>query len=118
MNVSITQPNQNTCVIGFSGKFDFQSRHAFQGAMVQAEQASARQIILDFTDLSHIDSAGLGLLSLAHKKLSAMGSRMVIANAQDIVRDILLLTNMEKMFPLYDSVAAASQQTRIMMLQN
>jgi len=88
MNVSLTQPNQHTCVIGFSGKLDFQSRHAFQSATVQAEQASTRQIILDFTDLSHIDSAGLSLLSLAHKKLSAMGSRMVIANAREISCEI------------------------------
>ena len=116
MIVNSTQPDQYSWVIGFSGKLNFQSRHVFQNAMAQAEQTSPCQIILDLTDLSHIDSAGLGLLTLTHRKLSAKGTRMVIAKAQSTVRDLLLLTNMDKMFSLYDSVAAASQTSKTAMI--
>ncbi len=79
--------------------------------MAQAELTSPRQIILDFTNFSHIDSAGLALLTLTHHKLSPIGILRLIqvANAQSSVRDILLLTNMDKMFSIYDSVALASQ---------
>jgi len=78
--------------------------------MNQAEEASPRQIVFDLTGLSSIDSAGLGLLTLTHRKLSAKGSRLMIANAQSSVRDILLLTKMDQMFSMVDSVAATSQK--------
>jgi len=108
MVVNTTQPDQDTWVIGFSGKLNFESRNAFHGGMAKVEQTSPRHIILDFTDLTYIDSAGLGLLTLAHRKLSAISSRLVIANPQSAVRDILLLTNIDKMFSIVDSVAVPS----------
>ena len=80
--------------------------------MAQAELTSPRQIILDFTDFSHIDSAGLALLTLTHRKLSTMGIRLIVAKAQSTVRDILLLTNMDKMFSIDDSVALTSQGSK------
>lgn len=80
--------------------------------MEEAEQASPRHLILDFTDLSYIDSAGLGLLALTYRKLSTMGYQLVIANAQSSVQEILRLTNMDKIFSLHDSVATASHAVK------
>ncbi len=110
MVVKTTQTDQHTWVLGFSGKLNFHSRQAYQQAVNQAEEASARLIVLDFTELSYIDSAALGLLTLTHRKLTTKGNRMIIANPQGSVRDILLLTNMDKMFSIVNSVAAASQK--------
>ncbi len=110
MIVNATQPDLSTWVLALSGKLLFESRHAFQDAMTTAQQTSPRLIILDLTELSHIDSAGLGLLAVAHKKLHPMDIGLTIANPQKTVRDILLLTNMDQMYPLYDSVAEASRQ--------
>jgi anti-anti-sigma regulatory factor len=63
MIVTTTQPDQQTWMLAFSDKFDFQSRHAFQSTMAKAEPTTPRQIILAFTGLSHIDSAGLALFT-------------------------------------------------------
>jgi hypothetical protein len=41
-----------------------------------------------------------------------MGIRLILAKAQSTVRDILLLTNMDKMFSSDDSVALASQGSK------
>lgn len=112
MVVTSSQPNQHTWVLAFSGKLIFSSRHAYQTAVNQAEAASPRQIIFDLTDLSYIDSAGLGLMTLTHRKLPGAEIKICLANLQKSVKDILLLTNMDKMFPLYDSVSAALQQSQ------
>ena len=109
MIVNATQPDQNIWVLEFSGKLNFHARHVFQNSITKAEQASPRQIILDLTDLSYIDSAGLGLLTLAHRELSTRNICLEIANPQTVVRDVLLLTNMDKIFAFHESVAAASQ---------
>ena len=91
----------------------FQTRQAYQTAVNQAEAASPRQIIFDFTDLSYIDSAGLGLLTLTHRKLTGAGIKISLANPQGSVKEILLLTNMNAMLPFYDSVAAVTQQSKL-----
>lgn len=111
MVVNATQPDQSTWVLALSGKLLFQSRHAFQDAMTQAEKTSPRLIILDLEELVHLDSAGLGLLAIAHKKLTPIGIGLTIANPQKTVRETLLLTNMDKMYPLCDSVAEASKRS-------
>ncbi len=116
MIVNATQPDQSTWVLALSGKLLFESRHAFQDAMTTAQQTSPRLIVLDLTDLSHLDSAGLGLLAVAHKKLTPLDIVLTIANPQKTVRDILLLTKMDVMYPLHDSVAEASRQAKTTIL--
>ncbi len=116
MVVNATQPDQSTWVLAVSGKLLFQSRHAFQDAISAAKQTSPRLIILDFEELAHLDSAGLGLLAVAHKNLTPMSISLAIASPQKTVREILLLTNMERMYPLFDSVAEATQQSKTMIL--
>ncbi len=115
MIVNATQPDPSTWVLAISGKMLFASRHAFQDAMAAAQQTNPRMIILDLTDLVHIDSAGLGLMAVAHKKLIPLGIGLTAANPQHTVREILLLTNMDQMYPLYDSVAEASRQSKTML---
>ncbi len=111
MLVNVTQQDHQTCVIALAGKINFESRHAFQHAISQNESSTLRNLILDLNEISHIDSAGLGLLAIAHKKLSPMGINLTIANPQKIVRDIILLTNMERMYPLYDSISEAARRS-------
>jgi len=110
--VTSSQPNQNTWGLAFCGKLTFSSRQAYQAAVNQAEAASPSQIIFDFTDLSYIDSAGLGLMTLTHRKLTASGITIILANSQKSVKDILLLTNMERMFTFHESVAVAFQPSQ------
>lgn len=109
MVAKLEQPNPHTAIVALSGKLIFQARHAFQAGITQALQTSPRLLILDVAEISHIDSAGLGLLALAHKNLSPSGIRLAMANAQGIVRETLLLANIEKWYPLHDSVEAASR---------
>ncbi len=116
MIVDATQPDLSTWVLALSGKLLFQSRHAFQDAVTQAEKTSPRLIILDLEELVHIDSAGLGLMALAHKKLTTQSISLAIANPQKTVREILLLTNMDKMYALFDSVAEALRRPKTMLL--
>jgi anti-anti-sigma factor len=91
MVVTSSQPDQHTWVIGFSGKLVFQSRQAYQTAVNQAEAASPGQIIFDFTDLSYIDSAGLGLLTLTHRKLTGAGIKISLPILKDRSRKFFCL---------------------------
>ena len=70
---------QGSIVPALNGRFDFKSRHAYQNAINQALPQSPNLVIFDFSHMSHIDSAGLGLLTLTYKQQTDHGINMVIA---------------------------------------
>ena len=111
MTIDIVDQGQGSIVLSFKGRCDFKSRHAYQSAMDQASQNSPESVILDFTEITYIDSAGLGLLALSHKKFSEKAITLIIAAPPEPVRQILNLANMGKIFPICDSLTAAAQAT-------
>ncbi|SDJ36588.1 STAS domain-containing protein [Salimicrobium halophilum] len=53
-------------------------------------------LILSFSDVDYIDSAGLGVLISTHKKLEANGGTLTIENPTGAVREIFELTNLDQ----------------------
>lgn len=111
MVIDIVNRGNRTLVLSMKGRCDFKSRHAYQNAMDQALQSTPESVILDFTEVSYLDSAGLGLLALSHKKFSESAIALIIASPSEPVRQILELANMGKIFPICDSLTAATQAT-------
>ena len=109
MVIDIVHWDDRTLVLALKGRCDFKSRHAYQSAMDQAFQSTPESVILDFTEVSYLDSAGLGLLALSHKKFSESAIAVIIAAPPEPIRQILQLANMGKIFPICESVTAAAQ---------
>lgn len=115
MNVSMTQPDQYTWVLEYSGKLNFQARQIYRQAVSQAAEASPRHVIVDLNGISYLDGAGLGLLVLTHKQLADLGIRLSLTVIQDSVKQVLESTNLHTLFPIYDSVATASREFTVTM---
>jgi anti-anti-sigma factor len=63
------------------------------GAEVLASLNRGRcSIVLDFSDVRLIDSAGLGVLLSAERRVRAAGAELVVANASPHVRRVFELT--------------------------
>ena len=104
----ITQTKQNGAVIvGLSGRLDFNARHEFQSAMDKAKESGAHVIVLNMKDVSFIDSAALGLITVAYKNMESEKIRVVIANVQDYVQKIFSLANLGNIIQIYPSVDEA-----------
>jgi anti-sigma B factor antagonist len=53
---------------------------------------SAKELIMDFTKLEYISSAGLRVLLSAHKKMDGKGGKMKLININEMVREVLEVT--------------------------
>lgn len=51
-----------------------------------------RELVLDFTPLRYISSAGLRVLLAAHKKMEKQEGRLVIRGANEGVREVFIVT--------------------------
>jgi anti-sigma B factor antagonist len=53
-------------------------------------------LILDFSDVRMIDSAGIGVLLSSQRRVHAAGGELVVANASAHVRKVFALTGVER----------------------
>lgn len=59
-----------------------------------------KQILLNFSSVDYIDSAGIGLLVMAHKKAVSNHASIVITNVKPSIKEILLLANLQKLIEI------------------
>ena len=64
-------------------------------------------IVLDMSDVPFVTSACLGAIMLAHKRVRDKNGRVRVVTPQPLVRQILEITKLTKLFGTYDSVEEA-----------
>lgn len=89
----------DTLVIKMPARFDYSSSVDFNAAIAQA-LAQAELIRLDCSDMNYIDSAGIGLLVMSHKKAQEKSVSLVMGNLKAAPREILELANMQKLITI------------------
>ena len=97
----------DAAIMTLSGRLDFNARHEFQGGIEQAKKSGFPLIVLNMKGVSFIDSAALGLITVAYKNMEVENVCMVIAHAQDYVQKIFSLANLQNIIKIYPTVDEA-----------
>lgn len=66
-----------------------------------------KNVIFDFSGISFMDSAGIGVIIGRYKKVSPLGGKLAIANANPQVKKIFEISGILKIAGFYDSVDSA-----------
>jgi anti-sigma B factor antagonist len=66
-----------------------------------------RKIVLNLAGLTSLDSAGIGLLVSSYASMNRAGGQMKLSNLSSKVKDVLLITKLLTVFPVYDDEPAA-----------
>jgi anti-sigma B factor antagonist len=66
-----------------------------------------KKIVLNMTDVTYIDSAGLGMLVAAHVSAKNEGVPLLLSNLGEKFHDVLQLTRLLTVFNVYDTEADA-----------
>lgn len=78
-----------------SGRVDTTNAKEFEDE-VSSNLDGIKSLIMDFSDLEYISSAGLRVLLIAIKRMNKQGS-MVIRNANEMVKEIFEVTGFSDM---------------------
>ena len=70
-------------------------------------RAAPSLVVLDFRDVSFMDSSGIGVIVGRYKTLSAIGGKTVIAAPPPQIARIINLSGMQKLIPVWSTVDAA-----------
>ena len=101
--------NNGVLTLTLSGEIDVSVAPDLRDVLNKAIEAGNVRILVDFRDVSFIDSSGLGIFVVYYKKAKARGGTIKFANLSPIVRKVVELTRLDKHFEIYDSVSEAEQ---------
>jgi anti-sigma B factor antagonist len=70
---------------------------------------SSQCLIIDFSNVSYVDSAGIGALVGAYVNRQHGGRSLALVGVSDRVRGALEVTHVEQFFRFFDSISAAEK---------
>ena len=101
-----TQSNHRELVapehLGLDSRTEF--RHAAAGLLEQLPERTGR-LVIDLSATRQVDSAGLGALMLIQRRAAERRQVVVLRNANEELRFLLVLTKLDDLFQLENALA-------------
>lgn len=94
-------------VIRLSGELDLASVPAVRERLLALAVDGQVNQVLDLTNLTFMDSAGLGVIVATRRRLRTLQGALVLACPNETILRLLRLTSMDKVLPVYPTVDAA-----------
>jgi anti-sigma B factor antagonist len=94
-------------VVSLAGEVDLYTAPEFKQQLLEVIGQGARQVVIDFTSATFIDSTTLGVLVSGVKRLRAKeGELSLVCNDRNITK-IFEITGLDQVFAIYESRDAA-----------
>lgn len=107
MEIAFKKKNK-TILIRVVGEID---HHTAKELRIKTENALSQMggtnILFDFSDVTFMDSSGIGMLIGRYKQVQALGGRLAILSANKTVTEIILLSGVNQLLPLFDTIQDA-----------
>jgi anti-sigma B factor antagonist/stage II sporulation protein AA (anti-sigma F factor antagonist) len=111
--MKLTSREQSGILIASAcGRIDHVSSEAFATALeplIQNCQPGKPALLLDFSGVDYISSAGLRVLMMSSRRIKAQQGIFAIAALQPMVQEVFAISRFNLIIPCYLSVEAASK---------
>jgi anti-anti-sigma factor len=108
MSLEIQQSDLGTQkLIKLIGRLDTETSPDFELAAYDAQNAGAKDFIVDLSEVTYVSSAGLRVLLALAKKLEGKGS-MKLAGLKGVVKEVFDKSGFARLFAIFADVSAAS----------
>ena len=101
-----------TKLVTLGGELDVLTAGAALRELLEQCAESGRHVVLDMSQVTFIDSAGIGLLVKTHRRLADIDRRLVMLRPHPSVRRIIELTGLDQVLLVADSWPAGDTLPR------
>jgi len=98
---------KDTAVVRLNGRLDAVSSAALEEKLLELSKKGEKKLLLDFTKVSYLSSAGMRLLLSMTKKASAEGGIFSLFGVHEDVMEIIKMAGFEKVLSIYPDQTAA-----------
>jgi anti-sigma B factor antagonist len=104
LQIVASNGNRNSKILALKGPLSIRTVFTLQDTM-RAETSSP--VILDFSGVPFIDSAGLGALVGAHISAKKSNRQIVLASLNEQAKALIDMTNLNRLFLMFPTVQEA-----------
>ena len=101
----------SAAILTVTGRIDMTTSDAFTERLL-AMVATGVPLVIDFSGVNYISSAGLRALMLGSKQARSAGTRLAIGALQPVVLEIFQISRFYKLVPCHPTVDAALAAVR------
>ena len=94
-------------VLPLEGEIDLHVSPRIAASLNQMVATKPKQLVVDLSQVSYIDSSGLAVLIEGMQNVAAYGGKFSLAGLQDSVRPIFEIARLDQVFEIYPTVDAA-----------
>lgn len=95
--------NAETHVIELGGEVDLYTAPEFKERMVQVIDGGKKQVVVDLSKATFIDSTTLGVLVGGVKRLRPVGGSLALVCSDQNILKIFEITGLDRVFPIHES---------------
>ena len=105
---SNTTPRQShSNVVPLKGEIDLHVSQTVTAELSDLIGKKPERLVVDLSEVSYIDSAGLAALIQAMQKVEADGGKFMLAGLQETVRSIFEISRLDQVFQIFPDADAA-----------
>lgn len=101
-----------TTLVTVRGEVDIATVPQLAGRLEQLRAADLRELILDLDGVEHLAADGLRALVRLRQRVRDQGGSLRLVCRSPRVRRVFQVTDLDKVFPMYDSLPAARRALR------
>jgi len=88
-------------IMEVSGRLDAGTSPVLEQKFLSVLDRGDKDIVIDFSDLQYISSAGLRILLMAAKRTSANGGRLALCAMKDNIRNVFEISGFTAIFQIH-----------------
>ena len=94
-------------VLALKGEIDLHVSPSVTASLNARIEKKPQRLVVDLSDVTYIDSAGLAALIEAMQKVEGYGGKFLLAGLQETVRSIFEISRLDQVFQIFPDVDAA-----------
>ena len=102
--------NPVAAVFQVDGRLDAASTPELEKRVLTSLDRGVRHLVMDFTNLEYINSAGLRVLVLSYQRLTPRGGKVMICGVRDYIAEIFDISGYNRIFCMFADMAGALRE--------
>jgi anti-sigma B factor antagonist len=102
-----TKRQSRSNVLPLKGEIDLHVSPTITASLNEMIEKKPEHLVVDLSDVSYIDSAGLAALIEAMQKVEGYGGKFMLVGLQETVRSIFEISRLDQVFQIFPDADAA-----------
>ena len=105
---AVIRKNGDTVIVDVDGRLALGGPvDEFRAKWTEALSGGAKELVVNLSKVTMVDSSGIGTMIRAHSAIKATGGKLKVVGANTTVRQAFHVTRLDKVFESHDSEESA-----------